>query len=219
MIRHSLIPAIFCVTGLSASLVPCPDCERMVSRHAFMCPNCGCRGEMIAEAAKSIPEPQVGDILDVDCDGQHTCALPVDLDGRRFAVLPLDQVLGVSRIQLSQNGRPIAWSIPELAIDAPIVRLQIAATNITYWVPGGRLNFDGTRIKANGNEVAAIVSPLIGTNAYALTGRQWEIFQPKQMKVHGQQVRKMLNGKPYELPQRTHPYFKKLEKQITEKEQ
>ncbi len=194
-----------------AALIPCPDCERMVSRRALMCPNCGCRGDVIAEIAKTIPEPKLGDILEVDCDGVKTCALPVELEGRRFAVIPLDGVLGSSWLKLSLKGRPVEWNIPELAVDAPIVRLQIADTNMTYWVVGGGLNFCGTCVKVTGNELAAVVSPQISTNAFSLTGRHWQILQPKQMKAHGRQIRKMLHGEPYDLPQQTHPYFKLLE--------
>jgi hypothetical protein len=45
------------------------------------------------------------------------------------------------------------------------------------------------------------------------------VLQPKQMTAHGRQVLKMLKGEPYELPERTHPYFKLLEKQRKEQMQ
>ena len=37
----------------AAQLIPCPDCGGDVSRRALMCPNCGLKGEMIAEPAKA----------------------------------------------------------------------------------------------------------------------------------------------------------------------
>ena len=192
-------------------LVPCPDCGRDVSRRALMCPNCGLRGEVIAEYAKSIPEPRIGDILDVDCDGVKSAAIPVEMDDRKFAVLPLDPVLGVSQLRLWHKGMPVVWSVPELAVDAPIVRLQITATNLTYWIPGGEFAFSGIPIKPKGNKVAAVVSPIVSTNSFALSKREWQVLQPKQMKNHGRQVLKMLSGEPYELPQHTHPFFKMIE--------
>ena len=44
-----------------------------------MCPNCGLKGEVIAEAAKGIPEVAVGDVLDVDCGTCAALALPVEM--------------------------------------------------------------------------------------------------------------------------------------------
>ena len=44
-----------------------------------MCPNCGLKGEVIAEAAKGIPEVAAGDVLDVDCGGCAAHALPVEM--------------------------------------------------------------------------------------------------------------------------------------------
>ena len=64
---------------LSTGLIPCPDCGRDVSRRALMCPNCGLKGEVIAEAAKAIPEVAAGDVLDVDCGGCAAHALPVEM--------------------------------------------------------------------------------------------------------------------------------------------
>ena len=193
------------------TLLPCPDCGRDVSQRALMCPNCGLRGEVIAEYAKSIPESRIGDVLDVDCDGVKSAAIPIEMDDRKFAVLPLDPVLGVSQLRLWHNGMPVAWSVPELAVDAPIVRLQIAATNLTYWVPGGELVFSGKPINPGGNKIAAVVSPIVSTNSFAFSKREWQVLQPKQMKLHGRQILKMLKGEPFELPQRTHPCFTMIE--------
>ena len=192
------------------TLVSCPDCGRDVSRRALMCPNCGLRGEAIAEYAKLIPEPRIGDVLDVDCDGVKAAAIPVEMDDRKFAVLPLDPALGVSQLRLWHNGKPVAWSVPELAVDAPIVRLQITATNLTYWVPGGELVCSGEPVNPKGNEIAAVVSPIVSTNSFVLSKREWQVLQPKQMKNHGREVLKMLRGEPSELPQHTHPFFKMI---------
>ena len=79
MNRLSLILVIFGIHVLCAGLIPCPDCGRDVSRRAWMCPNCGLKGEVIAEAAKGIPEVAVGDVLDVDCGTCAAHALPVEM--------------------------------------------------------------------------------------------------------------------------------------------
>ncbi len=93
------------LTALASSgtiqLTPCPDCSRDVSRRALMCPNCGLRGEVIAEAAKEIQEAAAGDVLDVDCGTCAAHALPVEMPDGKFAVLPLDPVLGAERLKIS----------------------------------------------------------------------------------------------------------------------
>ena len=200
----------------AAQLIPCPDCVRDVSRRALMCPNCGLKGEVIAEAAKGIPEVAAGDVLDVDCGTCAAHALPVEMSDGKFAVLPLGPVLGAAKVKVSNKGREVGWMVPELAVDAPIVRLRIAETNLVYWSVGGEFIFDGQVAKVRGNEVGAVVSPSISTNAFDIYGREWQVLQPKQMTGHGRQVLKMLKGEPYDLPERTHPYFKLLEKQRKE---
>ena len=200
-------------------MMPCPDCGRDVSRRALMCPNCGLKGEVIAEAAKAIPVVAAGDVLDIDCGTCAAHALPVEMSDGKFAVLPLGPVLGAAKLKVSNKGREVGWMVPELAIDAPIVRLRIAETNLVYWSVGGEFIFDGQVAKVRGNEVGAVVSPSISTNAFDISGREWQVLQPKQMTGHGRQVLKMLKGEPYDLPERSHPYFKLLEKQRKEQMQ
>ena len=68
--KQSLICLVVTLCGAAvaaAQLMPCSDCGRDVSRRALMCPNCGLKGEVIAEAAKGIPEVAAGDVWDIDC--------------------------------------------------------------------------------------------------------------------------------------------------------
>ena len=192
-------------------LMLCPDCGTTVSRRALMCPKCGCRGEVISSVSKSILASSQGSVIDVDCDGVRSFALPMKMDGRSFAVLPLESVLGVSRIELRDGNRRIGWTVPELAVDAPIVRLQIQDTNLTYWVSGGEQVFDGHEKVGTKNEIKYIISRGISSTAFPCEGHKWQVLQPRWMRVHGKQVLKMLHGEPFELPQRTHQYFKLLE--------
>ena len=74
-----LVVILSVVVADAAQLIPCPDCGGDVSRRALMCPNCGLKGEVIAEAAKGIPEVAVGDVLDVDCGTCAALALPVEM--------------------------------------------------------------------------------------------------------------------------------------------
>ena len=112
MRRLSIVSAMVVLTALCTGLIPCPECGHQVARQALMCPNCGLRGEIIAEAAKAIPETKSGDVLDVDCGGVAAFALPVEMSDGKFAVLPLDPVLGAAALKVSHKGREIGWMVP-----------------------------------------------------------------------------------------------------------
>ena len=48
MIVCALFAVFVSLLARGESLMPCPDCGREVSKRALMCPNCGCKGEVIA---------------------------------------------------------------------------------------------------------------------------------------------------------------------------
>ena len=212
----SLFGIINEVKGVSSiGLIPCPDCERKVSRRALMCPYCGCKGEVIEEAARNLPMPIVGDVLECDCDGLRCNALPVEFEGRRFAVLPFDSLLGATRVRLFKKGdagHEVQWMVPELAEDAPIVRLGLQETNLVYWTIGGDYVFDGKDPGKIENKVNAVVSKLSANTTNEIVGLTWQVLQPKQMRNHGKIVKRILQGESLELPDKTHPYFKKIER-------
>ena len=113
------------------------------------------------------------------------CGLKGEVSDGKFAVLPLDPVLGAAKLKVSKQGREVGWLVPELAVDAPIVRLRIAETNLVYWSIGGEFAFDGQVAKSRANEVGAVVSPSISTNAFDIAGREWQVLQPKDFMVQG----------------------------------
>ena len=63
MIACALVAEFVPLLAQGESLMPCPDCGKMVSRRALMCPNCGCKGEVIAEDAAREPPPPDDAIL------------------------------------------------------------------------------------------------------------------------------------------------------------
>lgn len=201
---------------VGGNLVACPDCGNDVSCRAMMCPKCGCAGDVIRkETAEIVASAVTGSVLKVDFGNRVGAALPIEMGGRRYAVLTLDDVLGMDRLSLFDGVRQIKWTVPEVAVAAPVMRLQIEDTNLVYWTVGGSFCYDARRkMRIGGNEVAAISSELMtGKTDYRLDACEWQVIQPREMNGHGKILLRLRGGKPCELPFRTHPYYRYLEKQ------
>lgn len=210
----SLIP--FVVASAEVNLVTCPDCGNEVSRRAVMCPKCGCAGDVIRKESAAVVESAVtGSVLKVDFGNWVGVALPVEMNGRHYAVMPLDDVLGMERLILSDEAQEVRWTVPEVAVAAPVVRLQIEDTNLVYWTVSGNFCFDAKRkTRQAGSCIAAISSELpSGRTDYRLDACTWQVLQPREMNRHGKLLLRLRGGEPCELPFRTHPYYKYLEKQ------
>ena len=198
------------------NLVVCPDCGNNVSRRAVMCPKCGCAGDAIQAEGGNVATPAVtGSVLRVEFGNKVGAALPVRMDGRMFAVMALDGVLGMDRCLLFDGERRVEWTVPEVAVAAPIARFQIADTNLTYWSVGGAMMYDGGRtVLARTNLIAGVVSELPSGRAdYRLDGCEWQVLQPREMNRHGKMLLRIRAGETVELPHKTHPYYKYLESQ------
>lgn len=196
----------------AAALLPCPDCGRQVSPRALMCPQCGCRGDVIEQAAKelAVQASLTGSVLKVDFGCRSGMALPVKMNGGRYAVFALDEALGGDGFQLFDGSRRVGWQMPEVAENAPLVRLRIQDTNLVYWTVGGGF-CQGGAAPARTNQVAVWASSLPkGTNTYRLDGQSWRPVQPREM-GHLKTLERIRRGAHEELPYRSHPYFKKLE--------
>lgn len=200
----------------AAWLMSCPDCGNEVSRRAMMCPKCGCAGDVIWAEGGNVAAPAVtGSVLRVEFGNKVGAALPVRMDGRMFAVMALDGVLGMDRCLLFDGERRVEWTVPEVAVAAPIARFQIADTNLTYWSVGGAMMYDGGQtISTHTNLVAGVVSELPSGRAdYRLDGCEWQVLQPREMNRHGKMLLRIRAGETVELPHKTHPYYKYLESQ------
>lgn len=204
------------IVAWGGNLVVCPDCGNDVSRRAMFCPKCGCAGDIIRKDTVAVVESAVtGSVLKVDFGNRVGTALPVMMDGRSYAILPLDDVLGMKRLILFDGTRQIEWTVPEVAVAAPVMRLRIEDTNVVYWTVGGSFCYDARRkMRLGGSEVAAISSELpAGTAQYRLDACTWRVLQPREMDRHGKLLLRLRDGEPCELPFRTHPYYKYLENQ------
>ena len=117
-------------------LIPCPDCGREVSKRALMCPNCGCKGEVIAEEAarlaKAEEPPPPDDAILADFGGRKERATPVMFGEKPYAVLPLEKLVGLKTMTLSfvSTNAPINYASIEVANAVPLVRFGISETNL-----------------------------------------------------------------------------------------
>jgi len=191
--------------GLSAAaeapkLIPCPDCGRSVSRRALMCPGCGCRGEVIEQAAKEAaakPKPKEPDRMVRADFGKATCeALPVKMDGGGYVVLPLEKVLDIETLVFSfvSTNQTIGYDVPEVALDLPLVRFPIAETNLVF-------------ASAETNVWSELSEP---HDVKPSDAAGWQAVQPRALKNHGKILLKIRAGEDAKLPPKAHPFYKQL---------
>lgn len=183
------------------SLIPCPDCSRQVSKRALMCPGCGCKGSVIEKAAKTLqskPKPKPLDRwVKADFGKTAVRALPVQMDDGAFVVLPLENTFGLETLVFSYatTNTTIAYGVPEVALNRPIVRFPIAVTNLQFATVY-------TNVTSRLMEPADVkISDVSG----------WQAVQPKALKNHGNILLRIKAGEPVKLPPRAHPYYRLLE--------
>lgn len=118
--------------------MPCPDCGREVSKRALMCPNCGLKGEIIAEEAarlaKAEEPPPPDDAILADFGDHREMATPVMFGEKPYAVLPLEKLVGLKTMTFSfvSTNLPINYASIEVANELPLVRFGITETNLLF---------------------------------------------------------------------------------------
>ena len=128
----------FLVWAEGASLMPCPDCGREVSKRALMCPNCGLKGEIIvveaARLAKAEEPPPPDDAILADFGDRKERATPVMFGEKPYAVLPLEKLVGLKTMTFSfvSTNAPINYASIEVAGTMPLVRFGISETNLLF---------------------------------------------------------------------------------------
>ena len=184
-----------------ASLMPCPDCGREVSKRALMCPNCGLKGEIIEQAVKELEErikPKEPDRWVIADFGKETYrALPVKMSDGNFIVLPLEKTFGLETLifTYASTNTAIGYGVPEVALDRPLVRFPITATNLTF-----------AAVDTN------ICSELVKPSAVKVDdAASWQTVQPMALKNHGKILLRIKAGEDAHLPPKAHPYYRQLE--------
>ena len=195
----AVVPCLVWAEG--SPLMPCPDCGRVVSKRALMCPNCGLKGEIIEQAAKELEErikPKEPDRWVIADFGKETCrALPVKMSDGHFIVLPLEKTFGLETLifTYASTNMAIGYGMPEVALDRPLVRFPITATNLTF-------------ATADTN----ICSELVQPNAVKVGDAiGWQTIQPMALKNHGRILLRIKAGEDAHLPPNAHPYYRQLE--------
>ena len=126
--------------AVAAPMIDCPDCGGSVSSRAVMCPHCGAPAEAIAEAVAALEAekeeaPKEPDnVLVAKVNGRECYALPVAMKDGAFAVLPADALIGLETLELffASTNLPVAYGTPSVAQGAPLVRLPLSETNLTF---------------------------------------------------------------------------------------
>jgi hypothetical protein len=197
----------FCISCLlflplfGEKLMPCPDCGQNVSKRALMCPKCGCKGEIIERVAKELktkakPKP-LDRWVNADLGEDSFRALPVRMDDDNFIVIPLEKTFNLKTLTFSyaSTNLTITYGIPEVAVDAPLVRFPISCTNLQF-------------AAATTN----VYSELADSKLVKISDvSRWLKVQPKALKNHGRILLDIKQGKDVRLPKTAHPYYKILE--------
>ena len=198
---HVLFLALVPLMARGGALMPCPDCGHEVSKRALMCPSCGLKGEIIAQAAKELEtksKPKEPDRWVIADFGKETCrALPVRMVDGTFIVLPLEKTFRLETLifTYASTNTTIGYGIPEVALDRPLIRFPITATNLVF-------------AAADTN----IYSELAQPNAVKVDGAiGWRTIQPMALKNHGKVLLRIKAGEDTQLPPKAHPYYKQLE--------
>ena len=137
-VQKTIIVALVPLLAWGGTLMPCPDCGREVSKRALMCPNCGCKGEVIAaeaaRLAKAEEPPPPDDAILADFGDRKERATPVMFGEKPYAVLPLEKLVGLKTMTFSfvSTNAPINYASIEVAGTMPLVRFGITETNLLF---------------------------------------------------------------------------------------
>jgi hypothetical protein len=103
-----------------------------------MCPNCGLKGEAIAEEAAKLAKaeelPPPDDMIIADFGDHKDEATPVMFGERPYAVMSIEKLVGLKTLTFSfaSTNAPINYASIEIADSMPLVRFGIAETNLMF---------------------------------------------------------------------------------------
>ena len=161
-----------------------------------------------------------------------------------FAVAPLEFLLTTDSVSLSftTTNTPIAYLMPEVAVNVPLVRFPITNTNLAFWCVApinspatSYLNYSKVTELSFSHETTALSLAEISasTNLVSLytsawgsrfaqrldPAQKWQRIQPKAFREHGRIFDKLSKGQKETPPAIwSHPVFEALLKRGQTKE-
>jgi hypothetical protein len=242
--------ALLAPNALTIDLIPCPDCKRSVSPRASFCPNCGCPEKAIAEQARGTlnrDSRKPDKLLRVESDGKRTeIAFPVEMADGLFAIASLNTILAADTVTLSflTTNSPVAYGLPEVAIDVPLVRFPISETNLQFWCVASQSSevagfFDFSQTSGSsfsieptgrtlaevskGTNIVSVYVDLFGKKVLQRVwdGIVWQKITPKDFREQSRIFEKIVRGEKVQVPNKwCHPIFEALlkRKQAGEKQ-
>ena len=235
-----LFLSILAPNAFAVDLISCPDCKRPVSPRALFCPNCGCPEEAIAERAKSglTQHARVPDqLLRVESDSKRIeVAFPVEMADGLFAIASLDTIIAADTVALSflTTNAPVAYGLPEVAVDVPLVRFPISETNLQFWCTASQTSevaeyFDFSRKSggsfskeptgrtiaevSKGTNLVSVYVAILGKKVpqRVCDGIVWKKITPKDFREQSRIFEKIMRGEKHPVPDKwCHPIFEAL---------
>lgn len=142
--RWLIIFCLFAGVVQATNLVPCPDCEEMVSPRAVMCPHCGCPGEVIHEAVAQRLEEEEGPpprpVVRVQSDHAQGLGVAVRFDATPYIVMD-GSLLGASqslRLTVIPSEESVSYRSLQIAPDSPLVRFETTAETLLFREAGSQ---------------------------------------------------------------------------------
>ncbi len=139
LIAISVSLLIFAACAFAANLIPCPDCERPVSPRAVFCPQCGCPGDAIQEAAAiraaaetdTVPLHPLARAM---TDRGRELAIAYAEGDRRFLVMDMMLLADTATLQFTPiaTNTPVSYRALQIADTEPLVRFRTGATNLLF---------------------------------------------------------------------------------------
>lgn len=121
--------------GAETNLAACPDCLKMVSKRALMCPGCGCPGNAIfasVQRAELLAKPK--SVVQVVADKTTGFGVGIVIGDQKYVVLDVFLLADSTSLELRDvvNQINVPYTTIQLAEGAGLMRLQVNSDALAY---------------------------------------------------------------------------------------